>query len=177
MLKIAITGPESVGKSTLTKQLSEHFRCKFVSEYARDYIESKNGIYNYQDVEFIAHKQMNQYDHYNAIAESGYPIIFFDTFLMITKVWFTHVWNKQPEWLDEAIRNRPMDLYILCAPDIPWEADKVRENGTIRDELFLQYKKELENYNQQYVVITGTGQQRFENCLLEIARLGITIPS
>ncbi len=177
MLKIVITGPESVGKSTLTKLLAEHFHGKYVTEFARDYVAQLNRPYTYEDVEIIARKQMSQYDEKNVSVQPVYPAVFFDTFLIITKVWFNHVWHRQPEWFDQAILSRPMDLYLLCAPDIPWEADNVRENGKIREALFLQYKKELEHYRQKYVIIAGTGLHRIENAIHEVTKLGITLPS
>lgn len=175
MLKIAITGPESVGKSTLTKQLAEYFHGRFITEYARDYVANLPRPYTYQDVEVIARKQMSQYDACNVAVHPVYPAVFFDTFLMITKVWFTHVWQRQPDWLDAAIRQRPMDLYLLCAPDLPWEADDVRENGKIRESLFLAYKKELEHYGQKYVIIAGSGLQRTENAIQEVKKLGVQL--
>ncbi|MEO8765586.1 MAG: ATP-binding protein, partial [Ginsengibacter sp.] len=46
--KYVIIGPESTGKSTLSKQLAKHFHTRWVPEYARDYLE-KNGMdYTYE---------------------------------------------------------------------------------------------------------------------------------
>ena len=39
MLRIAVTGPESSGKTTLCKALSEYFKVAFVPEYARAYLK------------------------------------------------------------------------------------------------------------------------------------------
>jgi len=36
------------------------------------------------------------------------------------------------------------DLVLLCTPDIPWEADALRENPQDRDRLFEIYQKELD---------------------------------
>ena len=38
--RIAITGPESTGKSTLTEQLANHFNTLWVKEYAREYLNT-----------------------------------------------------------------------------------------------------------------------------------------
>ena len=43
MIKIAITGPESSGKTTLCKSLSEHFKTPYITEFSRTYLEKKNG--------------------------------------------------------------------------------------------------------------------------------------
>jgi nicotinamide riboside kinase len=37
MLKIAIIGPESTGKSEMAAYLAKHFNCLWVPEYAREY--------------------------------------------------------------------------------------------------------------------------------------------
>ena len=39
--KVVICGPESTGKSTLTQELASYFNTNYVSEYARDYLQSK----------------------------------------------------------------------------------------------------------------------------------------
>ena len=40
LTRICIFGPESTGKTTLAKQLAEHFKTTWVSEYARLLIEA-----------------------------------------------------------------------------------------------------------------------------------------
>ena len=39
IIRIAITGPESTGKSMLTAQLAKHYKAVMVAEYAREYLE------------------------------------------------------------------------------------------------------------------------------------------
>ncbi|MBN2166267.1 MAG: ATP-binding protein [Marinilabiliaceae bacterium] len=169
MIKIAITGPESVGKSTLSQQLAKHFHGNFVTEFARDYIQQLNRSYNYFDVEKIAKKQIEQY--INVQKQLSYPYVFFDTFLIITKVWFEFVWQKYPDWLDKSIEDYPMDLYLLCAPDIPWEADGVRENGTIRESLFIRYKELLKFHGCNYKIVYGSGDVRVVNAISLVERI------
>ncbi|PIQ21323.1 MAG: ATPase, partial [Cytophagales bacterium CG18_big_fil_WC_8_21_14_2_50_42_9] len=61
MLKVAITGPESTGKSTLAQQLAAHYNTMWVPEYARTYISELPGRYTAQDVENIARGQLTSY--------------------------------------------------------------------------------------------------------------------
>ncbi len=52
----------------------------------------------------------------------------------------------------------PVDLYLLCAPDIPWKADNVRENsGESRELLFNRYKEEITALNTPLKIISGNG--------------------
>jgi len=164
MKKIAITGPESVGKSILSNQLGQHFRGHVVKEYARSYVEGLTGVYTYSDVENIAKHQILEY---NNAAFLDVQYVFFDTFLIITKVWFEYVYNRIPKWLDKEIVKHPMDLYLLCAPDLPWIADGVRENPNVRQELFNLYEKELNSYGFNYQIVSGEGTSRIE-CAIEL---------
>ena len=40
-LKVVLFGPESTGKSTLARQLAEHYNTVFVPEYSRIYAEEQ----------------------------------------------------------------------------------------------------------------------------------------
>ncbi len=159
--KLVVTGPESVGKSTLVKQLAEFYKCLYVPEYARTYVECLNRPYTFNDVELIARKQIDEYDL--LAQEKG--IVFFDTFLEITKVWFEYVYTCLPDWFNFEYEKRTIDLYLLCKPDLPWVKDEVRENEALREELFLRYQQELEDRNCNYVIIEGNGHSRMNNAI------------
>ena len=54
----------------------------------------------------------------NADATSGvYPYVFFDTELIITKVWFEYCFKKTPSFLTEQLNKGFFDLYLLCNTD------------------------------------------------------------
>jgi len=165
MFKIALTGPESVGKSTLSKQLAEHFDGIFVSEFARDYVANLNRHYTYEDVEIIAAKQIEQYLDSIRTSNESNSYIFFDTYLIITKIWFKVVYQRYPEWLESAILTYKMDLYLLCYPDLPWIADGIRENEESRMQLYEAYEQELKHYGFMYRVIKGTENERLQNAI------------
>ena len=165
-IRIAVTGPESTGKSTLTQQLAEAFNGQFIPEFAREYIENLPHHYTFEDIEAIAKAQVKQY---RLTGNSSAEIFFFDTWLIITKVWFNWVFQKMPEWLDMEIRNCPMDLFLLCRPDLPWEADPVRENGgENRLKLFELYREELKHYGFNFVEIGGVGEERLNNAIAAV---------
>jgi NadR type nicotinamide-nucleotide adenylyltransferase len=165
-IRIAITGPESTGKTTLALQLAELFHGQYIPEFAREYVEKLPHHYTYQDVETIARTQVEQYFSTKANPEK---LFIFDTWLIITKVWFKWVFGNTPEWLEDQIQDCPIDLFLLCCPDLPWEADSVRENGgESRMELFEEYRKELVAYGFNFVEISGTGDKRLNNAAAAI---------
>ena len=148
MYKVGIIGPESTGKSTLARELAEQFKGTYVPEYAREYVERKGRKeLTYDEVCEIAREQIK------SISEAGF--YFFDTELIVTKVWFEYAFGKVPEWLSEAIKTYPMDLYLLTYPDIPWVPDPARYNGSqaMREELFDRYEEEVKATGVPYYVI------------------------
>lgn len=162
-LRIVITGPESTGKSMLAESLARYYHTVFVPEYARAYVENLGRPYNYTDLEHIAKQQLLDVDKYSPLANR---ILFFDTFLIITKVWFNVVYHQMPSWLDATIRKSEIDLFLLCNTEVPWQPDPVRENGGVmRETLFQQYKDELEHYGFKYRIVTGLGENRTANAI------------
>ena len=162
-IRIAVTGPESTGKTTLGNQLAEFYNGQCIPEFARDYVEKLPRHYTYDDVEAIAKIQVEQY--VTTKSASG-QLFFFDTWLIITKVWFNWVFNKTPFWLEDRINDCPIDLFLLCLPDLPWETDPVRENGgENRLRLLDQYRNELQHYGFNFVEIEGIGEVRLKSAI------------
>ena len=163
-IKIIITGPESTGKTTLARQLAAHYNTIWLPEYARTYIESLKRHYNYNDIINIAKEQIKLEKEYLNKAKN---ILFVDTGLIITKIWFKEVYDKYPNWLNNAIKYQAADLFLLCNYDIPWVKDPLRENGSteIREYLFNQYKKEIEKNKFNYKIISNLDNERLENAI------------
>ena len=157
--RIVISGPESSGKTSTTEYLAKEFCTVHIPEYAREITENKKNIYTYNDVIGIARKQIEQLSN---PYPSANKFVFFDTGLIITKIWFEEVYKKVPVFLLKAIEKIKIDLCLLCYPDIEWVQDKVRVNkGEKRFSLFIKYKQELERYGTNYEVVKGKGNDRF----------------
>ena len=161
MYKVAIIGPESTGKSTLARELAEQFKGTYVPEYAREYVERKGRKeLTYDEVCEIAREQIRSIrpkDGLSSISEAVHQAepVFFDTELIVTKVWFDYAFGKVPVWFEEAIRQYPMDVYLLTYPDLPWVPDPARSNGSdeIRQELFHRYESEIQALDIPYYII------------------------
>lgn len=154
MFKVGIIGPESTGKSTLARYLAKRYNGICVPEYAREYIEKLNRPYTIEDVEAIARHQIEQLQEIDShLSPLTSNLYFFDTELIITKVWFEHKYGSCPAWLEQAIHDYPMDVYLLTYPDIEWKPDPVRENPDIRLELFDRYESEIQKLDIPYYII------------------------
>jgi nicotinamide riboside kinase len=71
-----------------------------------------------------------------------------------------------PPELEQMIAVSPFDLFLLCAPDLEWKPDNVRENGgEMRLTLFRKYENELILRKFSYEIVTGIGNQRLQNAL------------
>ena len=161
--KIVITGAESTGKTTLCKELSHYYNGICVDEYAREYVEKLNRDYTYHDVEIIAKKHLQNVE--TAIKQT-HNFVFIDTYLIVIKIWFTEVFKRYPYWIEDEINKSQIDLYLLCNTDIPWIADKVRENGDERREyLNYLYIEQLRYYKLPFKVINGQNNTRLENAV------------
>ncbi len=171
MFKIAIIGPESTGKTELSKALAEHFKSPWIPEYARQYVEELKRPYTFEDVCNIAKKQIETEKFYLQSENSHTDYIFFDTELIITKVWFEFKYKSVPEFLTEHLKTGFFDLYLLCAPDLIWEPDPVREHGNDRDYFFDWYKKEIEQTGKPFVIVREFGNQRIQNAVDAITAL------
>ena len=162
MLRIAITGPESSGKTTLARAISEHYNISFVPEFARTYLEKREGKYVQLDLDNIAQGQFKR------LISSEDSIVISDTDFSVLEIWSQYKYKNTSDLIKKIARKQMFDLHILCSPDIPWEEDPLRENQNTREELFELYKESLNRYNKNFIVVNGTPKNRLEKSLQAI---------
>lgn len=158
MMKVAIIGPESSGKSVLTQQLSDHFGGHCIPEYARTYLENRIGDYTIDDVNHIAQQQ------FKAINEciNTNDWMFCDTELYVIELWTQEVFEQSIPWVKDALNEQLFDYYLLCTPDLPWTPDPLREtpDKEERKRYFEWFKKRLKNDKKPFGVVSGLENER-----------------
>ena len=113
-----------------------------------------------------------QIEQFNQAITSNSPVIFLDTWLIVTKIWFEFVYNRTPDWLIPEIEKTRIDLFLVCDIDLPWIYDPVRENGgENRKILHNKYITEINNFNFNYKIVQGSDDERFKNALRFLSEL------
>lgn len=161
-IRVAITGPESTGKSMLTAQLAMHYNATMIVEYAREYLDRLSRPYDYDDILKIAKGQLAME---NAVLHSTEKFLFTDTEAIVTKIWCDVKYGRCHPWILEQIRNHPYDLYLLCNIDLPWMDDPLREHSDKRNYLFNLYQEELMQRKLPFSIISGSGDNRLKQAI------------
>lgn len=157
MLKIYLTGTESSGKTTIAKALSNHYACPWVPEYARQYLQEKQGKYEFKDLESISQGQIEL----EAQFEKGDPSkLILDTDQLVLYVWSMHKYGRVSSSIEHRLKAQKGGLHLLFRPDIAWEDDPLRESPNEREELFEKYKGTLEAFALDYEIVEGKGKSR-----------------
>lgn len=156
MLRIAVTGPESSGKTTLCTALAEHYYVSYVPEYARAYLQNTKGNYEQQDLDHIAEGQLNSLLSFEGV------MAICDTDFSVLEIWSSYKYHTVSERILNLVSQDVFDLHILCTPDIPWEEDPLRENPNNRDELFELYKESLRRHSKNFIVVAGAHEERLK---------------
>lgn len=171
ILKISITGPESSGKSLLSQALADHFDTSYAPEFARDFLEKTAGRYTFTDLDKIAKGQL-KYEK-EALARAKNNLCFFDTDMLVLKIWSEFRFGKLSPFIDSAFKHQSYDYFLLCKPDLEWHPDDFRESPDQkeRNQLFEIYKSELEKINANYFVVEGFGHARIESAIEVVTSL------
>lgn len=162
LIKIAIVGPESTGKSALAQSLATHFKTDWVHEVARDFLEKLNRSYTALDIEEIARLQLEMEDEK---ASSANGILFCDTTLLVIKIWMENAFKKSPDWILNSIQSRKYDFYLLTDIDLEWLPDPLREHPHKRQFFKDWYETELVAMNTNWGLVQGFGEARTVNAL------------
>ena len=165
--KIVVIGPESTGKSTLCKQLAQHYNTVWCPEFAREYLLTNGTNYTYDDLLIIAKGQLAFEEEYSRMITNSHSPLFVDTDMYVMKVWCEFVFDKCHRFILDQIVERKYDLYLLCNTDLPWVKDELREYPDLesRHKLYTIYKDIMINQSVPWVDISGNYEERLQKGL------------
>jgi len=155
-MKVCFHGAESTGKSTLAAKLAEEWECPLVPEYGRLHAETEGIRFTMADLLEIAREQDRRG---RAAEERSAPVVLLDTDPLMTAAWAHMLFGEVPE---ELLSYDKADLYLLFAPDVPWEYDGTRFFGLheARAEFAEVAEKLLKDAGVNYRTISGDWKAR-----------------
>ena len=166
--RVCIFGPESSGKSTLTRDLAKHFNTIAVPEYARTHLELRSGELDARDIPMIARGQMASED---ALAPNANRLLFCDTDLLTTTIWSDWMFGGCEEWIVDEARRRQYDLYLVTDVDVPWVEDQVRYLPEERRSFFDRCIQELTALDRPFHIVNGSWEERFSSAVAAVDEL------
>jgi NadR type nicotinamide-nucleotide adenylyltransferase len=158
MIRVVVTGSECTGKTTLAEALARHYGTPWVPEYARQFVLEKGAAPVYRDVEAIARGQIASEE---SLAAQASELLIQDTDLLSTVVYSRHYYDDCPAWIEEALRDRGADLYLLAGDDLPWIPDgDQRDRGHMREEMQALFRQSLRSRDARTVELRGSHEER-----------------
>lgn len=162
VIKVAVLGAESTGKTTLCHDLAAHFDCPWVPEYMRTYLQAKwddeQLTCTWEDLLPIAEGQIlleNKLAKQVSQTSNDHHYLFCDTSLFELMVYSNWYYGDCPEVLTQAALVHHYDLILLTDVDTPWVADDLRDSPHQRDEISAYFADQLTAYNKSFQSIGG----------------------
>ena len=173
LVKVVLFGPESTGKTTLSRHLARHYNTVWVPEFARDYLQKKwNNERKTCELKDILPIAVGQMKLENKLAKKADKVLICDTDLLETKVYSEEFYNGfVDEELQKAANTNTYDLYLLTYIDTPWEADDLRDRPEQRLEMFTAFENALKTNSKNYILLKGDKETRLKNAINAIDKI------
>ena len=153
--KICFYGPESTGKSTLTRRMAEYFQTEWVPEVARELLIKND--FNIDQIITIGKKQTERVFQK---LETANKLLMCDTDLITTQIYSQHYLGVVPDILIELEKKVAYDYYFLLDIDVPWIADGLRDLPHLRMDMMKIFRNELEKRKLPYALVQGSFEER-----------------
>ncbi|XYJ12726.1 AAA family ATPase [Telluria sp. B2] len=158
VLRIAVLGAESSGKSTLCEALAQRYGTIWVPEYLREFVDTMGRVPFESDQFGIARTQREREE---AAAARAKRYLFCDTTPLMTALYSRVYWGRVDAQLAELARSHDYALTLVTATDTPWTPDGLqRESEEVREMVHRMVLAELNERGIPFVLIEGDLPQR-----------------
>ena len=165
MTLIVLHGVESVGKTSIARELSAYFGGEFLPEFGRSYCEINGTNCTAADLLEIGHWQQRNIE--TALRER--KLVISDTDALMTAAWARMMIGRE---LPELMKGRKGDLYLYCTPDTPFVEDGLRIYGHPRDRARFDgiARDVLDEAGVDWVNISGPFDRRMAQAIDHVRR-------
>ncbi|KGL59903.1 nicotinamide-nucleotide adenylyltransferase, NadR type [Polaribacter sp. Hel1_33_78] len=173
LVKVVLFGPESSGKTTLSRQLARYYNTVWAPEFAREYLQEKwNNERKTCEAEDLIPIAIGQMKLENKLAKKADKVLICDTDLLETKVYSEEFYGGFVDSdLDKSANENQYDLYLLTYIDTPWEEDDLRDRPEQRLEMFKAFENALRKHNRPYVLLKGDKETRLKKATEAIDKI------
>lgn len=176
VLRLAVYGPESTGKTQLAAKLAAHFGVPLVTEYARERWDEQDGFLGLEDMLPIAQEQWRREDAAAAAAgAAGQQLIVCDTEALTTVLWSDLLYGTTPDVVRRGAEKRCRNyaLYLLLESDVPFAPDPQRcfPDPEDREKCRRIWRGALERRHLPFVEINGDWTARERTAIAAVDAL------
>lgn len=164
---VALLGAECTGKSTLAEALARQFNAGLVAEYLREWCDAHGRTPLQHEQVHIAATQAARIE----AAAGTHPLVFCDTTPLITALCSQHYFNDDALLGDALAFHRRCELTLLCAPDLPWQADGfLRDGPGVRAAFDIRIRQTLLAAGVPWVDVAGDAPARLRAAVAAVGR-------
>ncbi|MDP6472986.1 MAG: ATP-binding protein [Pseudomonadales bacterium] len=150
----------------MASDLAHRLRVPLVEETARTYLSGRSS-YTCADLLDIARAQERA--ERLALAK-GSALIVSDTDTVVIAIWWREKYGVLPAEIESMLSRRTRRGYLLTVPDMPWDADPLREHPHERQRLHRSYLRWLRADRYPHRVLEGPPEQRLRDALRQVTR-------
>lgn len=164
--RVCIYGPDSCGKSTLTMDLAKYYKTAFVPEIARNMFDWSDLLIDDLNINHLEQFARLQYEAVNSMKHFANKILFCDSDNITTQI-YSEVYCGCVT--DEIKKYEiPYDLFLFLEIDTPYIEEGQRNLENRRKEMRQRFMRELNQRSIEYVIISGSWEERFEKAIRAI---------
>ena len=175
---IALLGAESTGKTTLAEGIAQALRADGrsvvgVAEYLREFCDAQRRTPRHDEQAHIAHTQTQRIEK----EASNVDVVVADTTALMIAVYSDTVFGDTSLYTSAVAAHRTVDLTLVTALDLPWQADGLQRDGPqVREPVDALLRAALARGGIGYSVVSGSGSARL-HAALKAVRHAMALPS
>ena len=159
---VVFVGPESTGKTVLSRKLAESLGASWVPEYARTYLQGRGDDFGLEDMEAIAR---GQWASMEAARRLGKPLVVSDTDSLTTLLWCQELFGEVPDSVMELAKSQRPNLTVVLKPDVPWVEGELRLRPETRKAFFDRCVATLGEMEREFLIVGGDWEERERDAL------------